>query len=134
MQRPPVAQQQQKNSTPVVLPAILYYSERCVNCKRLLDTIERMPNVHKNMRFLNIDTAPPEAKRQLTAVPTMQLQDGQMLIGSKAFEHLQQFNSEIEYETLPIANGGSLPFSEVGSDGSSWQVSEAWWSSFAPLP
>jgi len=132
MQRPPT--QQQNPSPPAVPPAILYYSERCVNCKRLIDAIERMPSVHKNMRFLNIDTTSPETKQQLTAVPTMQLQNGQMLVGSKAFEYLQQFNSEIEYETLPIANGGSLPFSQVGSDGSSWQVSEAWWSSFSPLP
>lgn len=37
------------------MSTILYYSNYCENCKTLLQTISKWPNVQKEMHFLNID-------------------------------------------------------------------------------
>ncbi len=98
---------------------LVYISQSCPNCARLVDTLKRIPSLRATTKIVDIDTLPPQqvASSGLTAVPTLVAQ-GRMHVGKDAFEFLSQYNGEIEYESVSFGNG-SLVYGSLDSGGGS---------------
>jgi hypothetical protein len=90
-----------------------------------------MPSLSQNIQMIDIDKHPEYAK-YISAVPSLQLSDGQVLIGSKAFDFIKQYDCEVELQTFSFAGSTGLPYSDVETDGNSWDFPRAY-SEFSPL-
>jgi glutaredoxin len=97
---------------------VIYTSQSCPNCVRLLDTVHRIPSVRGSAKIVDINDMPPQqiASSGLTAVPTIVAQ-GRMHVGKEAFDFLAQYNGEIEFESISFG-GGSLIYGSLGATGS----------------
>lgn len=93
---------------------IVYVSEQCPNCIRLLDTIRRL---QLHVYIINIDVQTP--KHQITVVPTIITEDGRTKTGTDAFQWIQTFESEVPldlYATVMGEGEGGLPYTDMESN------------------
>jgi hypothetical protein len=93
----------------------LFVSMGCPNCTRLMTDMARIPSLREKVEVIDIDHVPPEYKAGLQYVPTLVDNSGQQYVGSKCFEWLAQFQTEVELDFAPM--GGSLAFSDISGSG-----------------
>lgn len=91
---------------------VLYMSERCSNCNRMVNTLKRIPSL-QSTRVVDIDRTPTPG---IEYVPTLVDSRGTTYIGSKAFEYLKQYDGEIELEGMQLGSGG-LAFGSIQDGG-----------------
>lgn len=89
-------------------------SAECTNCVRFVDALKRTKTAVEQVRLVDVATLDESQRVGLTAVPTLILRDGRRLVGTDAFQWLDQFAAEVE----PDAFGGfgALPFSDITAD------------------
>ena len=89
-------------------------STGCTNCVRFVDALKRTKTAAERVRLVDVATLDESQRTGLTAVPTLILGDGRRLVGTDAFQWLDQFAAEVE----PDAFGGfgALPFSDITAD------------------
>jgi hypothetical protein len=89
-------------------------SSECTNCARFVDALKRTKTGAQQVRLIDVATLNDSQRAGLTAVPTLVLRDGRRLVGTDAFQWLDQFADEVE----PDAFGGfgALPFSDITAD------------------
>lgn len=92
--------------------ATVYYSPRCPNCTRFIDGLRRSPSARESVNVVNIDTT---AVRGVDFVPTVVLSDGQVFVGTKAFEWLREHVTDTDL--APAASASGLAFSDLSSSG-----------------
>jgi hypothetical protein len=94
---------------------VLFYSTRCLNCKRFMESMNRTPAANI-VQCVDIDRVPPASLGDLQAVPTLVSRDtGVARVGQAAFEWLKAYEHDLPLETFQ--GGGGLSFSEFGRDG-----------------
>jgi glutaredoxin len=89
----------------------VYVSSQCPNCDRLVKTLRRLK---LKATLVNIDQTPVNG---LTAVPTV-VDGRQTMVGTKAFEWLQSYESEMpleEYATVLGEGCGGLSYTDLES-------------------
>lgn len=96
---------------------IVYISSQCPNCQRVMDISRRAPSLSKTLQFKDIDTLAPAERSRLQYVPTLVDTHGREYVGSKVFEFLKQFESEMELEPAPFGMHGALEFSSFDDNG-----------------
>lgn len=98
---------------------LVYTSQSCPNCARLIDDLKRIPSLRGTAKVIDVNDLRPQqiASSGLTAVPTIVAQ-GRMHVGKEAFEYLAQYNSEIEYESVSFGTG-SLVYGSLTDGGGS---------------
>jgi hypothetical protein len=84
--------------------ATLIYSAQCPNCTRFIESLDRVPS-GAGVKRIEVSRLPPEMYQRVAAVPTLVLENGQQLVGSKAFEWLKQFDAEVELDGWGGGNG-----------------------------
>jgi hypothetical protein len=92
-----------------------YISMACPNCTRFLSDMTRIPSLKNSVEIVDVDRIPPEQKAGLQYVPTLVDNSGRQFIGTKCFEWLQQFQTEIELDSAP--DGKCLAFSDLNGGG-----------------
>jgi hypothetical protein len=75
----------------------------------------RIPSLRSNVEVVDVDRIAPEQKAGLQYVPTLVDNSGKQFIGTKCFEWLQQFQTEIELDCAP--DGKCLAFSDINGGG-----------------
>lgn len=93
---------------------IIYVSQQCPNCIRLLDTIRRL---QLKVRVVDIDVHVPQ--HQISVVPTVITDQGQTKTGTDAFEWLQTFESHMPLESYATVLGegeGGLSYTDIESN------------------
>jgi len=92
---------------------IIYVSQQCPNCIRLLQTIQRL---HIESHIINIDYEAPH--HQISAVPTV-ISDEGVKTGTDAFEWVQAFEAQMPLESYATILGeglGGLSYTDIESD------------------
>lgn len=92
---------------------IVYVSQQCPNCIRLLHTIQRL-NI--DSQIINIDHEAPH--HQISAVPTVITDEG-VKTGTDAFEWVQAFEAHMPLESYATVLGegmGGLSYTDMESD------------------
>lgn len=90
---------------------ILYFSPRCSNSMRFLDSLKRT-RLAQSVRLVNVDDTPVQG---LKFLPTLVV-DGRTHVGSDAFAYLKQFDGDVNlgfYEGASARGFCSLPFSSL---------------------
>ena len=80
---------------------------------------------------IDVNSLPPDQVARISAVPTLILASGQMLVGTKAFEWLKQFDGNTEVESFCLGKG--LPFSDLQDDHFAMEFTTPY-SAFEPVP
>ena len=93
---------------------VVYVSSKCPNCQRFLDSLRGIPSLQQTVRVHNIDHAPASG---VEFVPTLVDSGGQSHVGAKAFQWLQQFQGERDYEAVSLGTG-KLSFGMINSSSS----------------
>jgi hypothetical protein len=130
----PGALTQQQQFAPMVQAQAqhtLIYAAQCANCKRFMEMLDRTP-VNAKVRRVDAYSLPPHQLAQVGSVPTLVTSTGQALVGTKAFEWLQQFNSVNELDCFDRGSGG-LAFSDINDDLAPINYSTSY-SAFEPVP
>lgn len=110
--------------------AQLVYSAQCPNCMRFLGALNRTP-ARASVTKIEVGALTPEQRRQVTAVPTLITASGSVLVGTKAFEWLKQFEGQMEVDSFSLGRG--LPFSEIMDDEAAMSFATPY-SAFEPVP
>ena len=99
----------------------LYYSTKCTNSMRLMQSLSELPSLARTFRLLDIATLRPAQMQHLTHVPTIVTAQGRALVGAKCFEFLAEHQDEKELTEMPAEgfSSGSTMFSYVGDFGAS---------------
>lgn len=99
---------------------VIYTSQSCPNCGRLLDTYRRIPSLAGRASVVDVSTVDPNrlAASGITAVPTIVAQ-GQVHVGKAAFDYLSQFNGEMDIESISLGTG-ALAYGTIGSENMQW--------------
>ena len=95
------------------MPIVIYYSDKCSNCVRLLNNVRRIPSL-QNARLVYIERT--GAVRGIDAVPTLVDERGQRHIGGKAFEFLKRYEDETIIEPVQLGTGG-LSYGSIENGG-----------------
>lgn len=111
-------------------PHRLVYATQCPNCMRFVGAMDRTP-AKGLVAKVDVNALPPDQRRQVTAVPTLILNNGTHLVGTKAFEWLKQYEGQAELESFALGKG--LAFSDVQDDSFTLAFSTAY-SAFEPVP
>jgi hypothetical protein len=93
---------------------LVYVSQQCPNCIRLLDTIQRL---QLRIRIIDIDVQAP--RHQISVVPTVITEQGRTKTGTDAFEWLQAFEAEVPLDAYATVTGegeGGLPYTDMESN------------------
>lgn len=93
--------------------SVAYVSQRCPNCTRFLETVRSIPSLQHSLRVVDIDQTPHPS---IQYVPTVVDKNGTTLVGSKVFEWLQQFQAEVEYESMNMSFG-DLSYGSINDGG-----------------
>lgn len=89
------------------MDTVAYVSSQCINSRRFLDTLASLP--HAKVRVIDIDVTPPPPG--LEYVPTVISSEGNVLVGSQAFEFLKQLHNDISLASyLDGLNDDLVPF------------------------
>lgn len=89
--------------------AYLYYAPQCPNCQRFVGVLNTTPEADRAVTRIDVNRLHPQQQSRISAVPTLALPSGGMLVGEKAFEWLKQFESTPE----SYMSGCGLAFSSV---------------------
>lgn len=111
-------------------PHRLLYAPQCPNCMRFVGALDRTP-ARDSVAKIDVNSLAPEQRKRVTAVPMLILNTGTVLVGTKAFEWLKQYEGESELDCF--YGGRGLAFSEVADD----TCTMAWstpYSAFEPVP
>lgn len=95
------------------MPVVVYVSEHCPNCARLLKTLERL-----QLRATVVDVGRSARVPALTAVPTV-VDDGTTYVGTKAFEWANGLESTMPldaYATVLGEGAGGLSYTDLETD------------------
>lgn len=95
------------------MTTVAYISQRCPNCHRFLESVRAIPSLQQSMRVVDIDQTPTP---QIQYVPTVVDKTGTAMTGAKAFEWLQQFASEVEYQPMQLSMG-TLSYGSINDGG-----------------
>lgn len=95
------------------MSTVAYVSQRCPNCQRFLESVRSIPSLQQSMRVVDIDQIPQPG---IQYVPTVVDKNGQQLVGTKVFEWLKQFQSEVEYQPMQLSMG-SLSYGSIDDGG-----------------
>ena len=95
--------------------ATLVYSQQCPNCVRFIDALQRT-SMAGQVAMVEVSQLGREQLAAVAAVPALVTAEGQTLYGTKAFEWLKQYESDVELESF-YGLGAGLAFSEVGGMG-----------------
>ena len=90
---------------------VLYYSDRCGHCKKLLEMLKTQDDLLSSTRFVNVDREP--VPRGVSRVPTMLLDGVGEMTGSALFSYIESKAIQ-SYETT---QNESSSFSYLGSSG-----------------
>lgn len=93
--------------------SVAYVSQRCPNCSRFLESVRSIPSLSQSLRIVDIDQTPTATVQY---VPTVVDERGKTLVGSKVFEWLAQFQSEVEYQPMHLSMG-SLSYGSIHDGG-----------------
>lgn len=108
----------------------LVYSSQCPNCMRFIGALDRTP-AKASVVKTDVNSLPLDQRRHVSAVPMLILSSGGVLVGTKAFEWLKQYDGQMEVESY--AGGRGLPYSNVEDD--SWSMNFSTnYSAFEPVP
>lgn len=92
----------------------VYYAQQCPNCTRFLKSAQRL-----NIEVTLVDVARTPV-RGLTAVPTVVVRGQGTMVGTKAFEWLQTFESRMPLTSYATVLGegtdGGLSYTDLHSD------------------
>lgn len=99
----------------------IFVSPQCPNCQRLVDSLNKVPSLQGRMQIIDIDRLDPSQRAGLQYVPTLVDSSNVQHVGSRAFEWVKQYDSEIELEPAP-GGVGSLQFADLGGSGESQRV------------
>lgn len=108
----------------------LFYAAQCPNCMRFIGALDRTPAARSVAR-VDVNTLTPDQRAQVTAVPMLVLNTGTVVVGTKAFEWLKQYEGQMEVESYSLGRG--LAFSDYHDD----QFTMSWstpYSDFEPVP
>lgn len=94
------------------MPLVIYMSQKCSNCNRLMNTVRRIPSL-QDARIVDVEHSPTLG---IEHVPTLIDERGRTYVGGKAFEYLKQFESEMELEPMQLGTG-SLAYGSIGNGG-----------------
>lgn len=111
---------------------ILYYSQNCSSCARLMSIIQRIASLRNKVEYQDIHTVPPSQRSSLQYVPTVVDDNGQQHVGYKAFDFMKQYEQEIELQSAPLSFG-TLTFSALEGYGES-EYAEHFGDFVAPPP
>ena len=95
---------------------VLYYSTACTGCARVLDILRRLQG-QVAAQAHDVNMLHPQQRQRLSAVPTMVLPDGRVVVGAACLEWLSQFSAPLatlDSTALGDSLGGSLAWSTVG--------------------
>lgn len=92
----------------------LIYAPQCPNCMRFIGALERTP-VRNNVSKLDVNSLSAEQQKHVSAVPMLILNTGTVLVGTKAFDWLKQYEGQVELDSYTPGRGG-LPFSDFHDD------------------
>lgn len=92
----------------------LLYAPQCPNCMRFVGALDRTP-ARGTVAKVDVNSLSPEQCRHVTAVPTLVLNTGTVLVGTQAFDWLKQFEGQLELDSYTPGRG-SLPFSDFHDD------------------
>lgn len=95
---------------------LLYFSPNCPNCQRAIGIIAKIPSLKKRVMLKNVDSLSPAERSGLQYVPTIVDDHRQQYVGTRAFEFLKQFESEVELDPAPIGMG-RLEFASLEGSG-----------------
>jgi len=93
--------------------AIVYVSDQCPNCDRFVKSLKRLKL--SGVKVINIDRTPVAG---LDAVPTV-IDGRTTLVGTKAFEWLQGYESKLPLEAYATVLGegaGGLSYTDLETD------------------
>lgn len=108
----------------------LIYASQCPNCMRFIGALDRTP-AKSTVSKVDINSLSLEQRKHVTAVPMLILGSGGVLVGTKAFEWLKQYDGEMEVESY--CGGRGLPYSNVQDD--TWTMNFSTpYSAFEPVP
>lgn len=94
------------------MPIVLYVSEKCSNCQRLMNTVRLIPSLQTS-RVVNIEQSPTPG---IDRVPTLVDERGQRYVGGKAFEFLKKYEQEIQLQPMQLGTG-SLAYGSIENGG-----------------
>jgi len=97
---------------------------------RFLGALDRTP-AKGMVRRVDVNTLHLEQRKHITAVPTLVLSSGAMLVGTQAFEWLKEYEGQVEVDSFTPGRG--LPFSNVEDDTATLFFSTPY-SAFEPVP
>ena len=93
----------------------LYYAQQCPNCTRFVNALDNTSAKHQVTK-VDVYSLPLQHRNQITAVPTLVLGNGAVLVGEQAFNWLKDFEPLVE----PASHygGRGLPYSSVDDNSS----------------
>lgn len=107
-----VCQKKKRVETEMGSSTIVYISGQCPNCDRFLKTMRRL---QLKVTVINVDHTRVDG---LTAVPAV-VDRGTMMTGTKAFEWLQSFESQVPLEAYATVLGegsAGLTYTDLETD------------------
>ena len=95
----------------------LFYSKKCQHCKEFINLAMKNKVLSKKINQVDIEENADRLPPFLTSVPTIQLEDNSVLVGTQCFTWLEKKTSE-SLEPGPISNskGGfeTSPYTPIG--------------------
>jgi hypothetical protein len=111
----------------------LVFSHNCPNCQRFLGALEACGPANAQVRRLDVASMNPSDLNKVKAVPTMFLNNGQVLVGKSAFDWLKQFDGQCPLEGFELVGSHGLPFSHWEDTQATMGYSTSW-GPFEPVP
>jgi hypothetical protein len=108
----------------------IYHSTRCAHSKKLLDIVQRAPQLKAAFLLVDVDLMPPQHREKLSYVPTLVMSDGSVMVGAQAVqwaskyvvadqdtrttqgtpaEHNGDFEEYLLYDRTPYSNLNDTP-------------------------
>ena len=95
----------------------LFYSKKCQHCQEFISLAMKNKVLSKKINQVDIEENADRLPPFLTSVPTLQLEDNSVLVGTKCFSWLEKKSNE-SLEPGPISNskGGfqTTPYTPIG--------------------
>lgn len=91
----------------------LYYAPQCTNCTRFINALDNTA-AKSSVTKVDVYSLPLQHRNQITAVPTLVLSNGAVLVGAQVFSWLKEFEQLVE--PASYCGGRGLPYSSVDDD------------------
>ena len=96
----------------------LFYSKKCQHCNEFINLAMKNKVIAKKINQVDIEENADRLPSFLTSIPTLQLEDNNVLVGTQCFKWLEKVASE-SLEPGPLANsrGGfeTIPYTTISN-------------------